>query len=148
MEEFKNTIKAYLDKRAQDDAQFAESYAKPGKSITDCCNYILNQAQKRGSAVAIPDEEVYGMAVHYYDEDIPASECRPISGARAFAQRPEVELTDEEKAKAKEMAMAKYREEQVAVIRNQERAKKAAEAKKQKEREEAFAAKQLSLFDL
>lgn len=147
MNEFQDIIKAYLDKRAAEDSQFAESYAKPGKSITDCCNYILNQAQKRGSAVAMADEEVYGMAVHYYDEDIPASECRPISEARASAPRPEVELTDEEKAKAKELAIAKYRDEQVKAIRAEERAKKAEKAKKDKERREKFAAQQLSLFD-
>ena len=30
----------------------------------------MGEARKRGNAVAISDEEVYGMAVHYYDEDV------------------------------------------------------------------------------
>ena len=31
-----NAIKAYLERRAAEDVQFAESYAKPGKSIDEC----------------------------------------------------------------------------------------------------------------
>ena len=63
---FKEAIKVYLDDRAKADELFAKSYAKPGKSIDECCNYILGEAKKRGNAVAMTDEEVYGMAVHYY----------------------------------------------------------------------------------
>lgn len=67
---FKDTIKSYLDKRAKDDSLFFSTYAKPNKNIDECCEYIIGEAKKRGgSAVAISDEEVYGMAVHYYDED-------------------------------------------------------------------------------
>ena len=44
-------------------------YANEKKSIDECCSYIMGEARKRGNAVAISDEEVYGMAVHYYDED-------------------------------------------------------------------------------
>lgn len=147
MNELQDIIKAYLDKRAAEDSQFAEAYKKKGKSIKDCCNYILNQARKRGNAVAMPDDEVYGLAVHYYDEDIKADECRPLRGANASVNTPAVELTDEEKAKAKELAIAKYRDEQVKAIRAEERAKKAEKAKKDKERREKFEAQQLSLFD-
>lgn len=67
---FKDTIKSYLDKRAKDDSLFFSTYAKPNKNIDECCEYIIGEAKKRGgSTVAISDEEVYGMAVHYYDED-------------------------------------------------------------------------------
>ena len=147
MKEFQETIKAYLDKRAQEDALFAEHYARAGKSIEKCCNYILNQARKKGgNVVAIPDDEVYGLAVHYYDEDIPADECKPVSGARAAA--PKVELTEEEKAAAKEQALEMYRNQQVAAIKQKERDKRRQEAQKQRERAEIFESKQLSLFDL
>ena len=149
MNEFQKLIKAYLDKRAQEDDLFAEHYARAGKTIEKCCNYILNQARKKGgTAVAMPDDEVYGLAVHYYDEDIPESECKPVSGARAAAPKPAVELTEEEKAAAKEEAMVMYRQEQVEVIKQKERDKKRQEAQKQRERAEIFASKQLSLFDL
>lgn len=65
-ESFKQAIKAYLDKRAEEDSLFAPKYANEKKSIDECCSYIMGEARKRGNAVAISDEEVYGMAVHYY----------------------------------------------------------------------------------
>ena len=69
-ESFKQAIKAYLDKRAEEDSLFAPKYANEKKNIDECCSYIMGEARKRGNAVAISDEEVYGMAVHYYDEEL------------------------------------------------------------------------------
>lgn len=66
---FHKAIKTYLDERAKTDELFAKSYAKEGKSINECCKYIMGEARKRGTAVCMTDEEVYGLAVHYYDED-------------------------------------------------------------------------------
>lgn len=67
---FKLAVQSYLDKRAKEDSLFAASYAKENKSIDECCDYIIGEAKKRGgNVVAISDEEVFGMAVHYYDED-------------------------------------------------------------------------------
>ena len=70
---FQENIKNYLDEYAKNDAAFAVSYAKPKKSIDECCKYIMEQARqkrtKNESCVAVEDAEVYGWAVHYYDED-------------------------------------------------------------------------------
>lgn len=67
---FKMAIQSYLDQRAKEDNLFAASYAKLDKNLSECCDYIISEAKKRGgSAVAIPDDEVFGLAVHYYDED-------------------------------------------------------------------------------
>lgn len=68
---FKYTIKAYLDKRAAEDSLFAQSYAKEGKNIDDCCTYITSRAKKEATngCAVISDDEVFGWAVHYYDED-------------------------------------------------------------------------------
>lgn len=63
---FSETIKSHLDERAKTDELFAKSYGKPGKNIDECCSYILGEARKRGNAVAISDNEVFGMAAHYY----------------------------------------------------------------------------------
>lgn len=65
---FKDTIKAYLDKRAQEDELFAASYAKESKNIDNCCTYILHTVQDSGCNGFV-DDEIYSMAVHYYDED-------------------------------------------------------------------------------
>jgi hypothetical protein len=94
---FKQAIKAYLDKRAEEDSLFAPKYANEKKSIDECCSYIMGEARKRGNAIAISDEEVYGMAAHYYDEDdikinrLPAGEKASVSSPA----KP-VELTEED----------------------------------------------------
>ncbi len=73
---FQDTIKAYLDKRAidkraQEDSLFAVTYAKENKNIKDCCSYITGRAKKvqSGGCAVISHEEVFGWAIHYYDED-------------------------------------------------------------------------------
>lgn len=69
---FENAIKNYLDKRAESDRLFAESYRKENKSIQECCKFIYSQARKiakGGNAVGVDDDTVFGWAVHYYDED-------------------------------------------------------------------------------
>lgn len=64
-------IKAHLDERAKSDPQFAVSYAKENKSIEQCWSYIMGEARKRatGSSCYMTDQEVFGLAVHFYDED-------------------------------------------------------------------------------
>ena len=47
-ETFKKIIKAYLDKRAAEDELFAKDYAKPGKNIDDCCDFIISEVKKSG----------------------------------------------------------------------------------------------------
>lgn len=70
MKAFKDAIKQYLDKRAKEDALFAEAYKREGKTIDECVNYILCEVQKiaKKGMAAMTDDEVFGMAVHYYDE--------------------------------------------------------------------------------
>ena len=63
---FKNTIKAYLDKRAEIDLLFSFRYSLPEKKLEDCIIYILNQVQKSGCN-GFHDDEIFGMAVHFYD---------------------------------------------------------------------------------
>ena len=104
----KQAVKAYLDRRAATDPQFAASYAKEGKTIDECFRYILGEASRRGNAVCMTDEEGFGLAVHYYDED--DITINPVRG-NASASRPApaaVELTDEEKAAAREKALKAY----------------------------------------
>ena len=69
MKEFKDTIQKYLQERAAEDPLFAPKFANSKKNVDECCRYILGEARKRGTAVAMSDVEVFGMAVHYYDEE-------------------------------------------------------------------------------
>ena len=69
--DFKETIKAHLDKMAQQDFAFAERYKLESKNLDSCCDYIRAQAKKQAKAgcACIEDSIVYGWAVHYYQED-------------------------------------------------------------------------------
>lgn len=104
----KDAIKAYLENRAATDELFAVAYAKENKNIDDCFKYILSEARKRGSAVCMTDEEVFGLAVQYYDEDELEFD-RNIS-AKVQTTKP-VELTDEEKQEARENAKRRFEQD-------------------------------------
>lgn len=135
-ESFKEAIKNYLDERVKTDELFAKSYAKGNKSLDECCAYIMGEARKRGNAVAMTDEEVFGMAVHYYDEDDIQVNKMP-AGTRAAVSAPHpVELTEEEKKAAREAAIKRLTDEQYASLR-----KKPSRAKK-----ETTEVQQMSLF--
>lgn len=127
-EHFKNTIKAYLDKRALEDELFAVTYAKPDKNIDDCINYILNQVQKSGCC-GFTDDEIYSIAVHYYDEDISKDDCKQIDCEVIVNHQ--VQLTEEEKAELRSQAKDKYEAQILAQMKreDEERARKAQEKK-------------------
>lgn len=105
--QFKEVIKAYLDKRAQEDELFAKAYAKHQKCIEACCKYIISMARKLGNAVAVPDEVVYGWAVHYYDEegikvdDAPECEVQPVVAQAAKITAEATARMEKEKAEKK-----------------------------------------------
>lgn len=108
-EHFKQTIKAYLDERAKNDELFAVSYAKENKNMDDCMTFILNQV-KRSKCMGLTDEEVYSLAVHFFDED-DIEIGNPI--ACNVIVNHTVELTEEEKAQARQEAFKEYQAEQL-----------------------------------
>ena len=86
---FKQVIQSYLEQRAKRDSLFATSFAKQNKNIDECCNYIIGEAKKRGgNAVFMSDDEVFGLAVHYYDEDDIKVSKQPATKA-VVSNRPE-----------------------------------------------------------
>ena len=107
-EQFKEIIKNYLEERAKNDEMFAKSYAKENKSIEGCVNYIFQEVKKSGCC-GFADEEIFGMAVHYFDEDdlkeAKATRCRVVVNHT-------IELTEQEKAEAREKAIQKYHDEE------------------------------------
>lgn len=108
-EHFRQTIKAYLDERAQSDELFAVSYAKENKNMDDCVTFILNQV-KRSKCMGLTDEEVYSLAVHFFDED--DIEIGNSIACNVIVNHT-VELTEEEKAKARQEALKEYQAEQL-----------------------------------
>lgn len=140
-EQFKQTIKAYLDERAKTDELFAVLYAKENKNLDDCITFALNQAMaicKEGGC-GMTDNEVYSLCTHYYDEDNievgKAVNCGVIVNHR-------VELTPEEQAEAREKALKAYQDEELRKIQQRNsRPKPTTKATKQE-------VTQPSLFDL
>lgn len=134
-EHFTRTIAEYLNQRAATDPLFAPNLQKPNKSIEECITYILSEVQKSGCN-GFDDDEIYSMAVHYYDEDDievgKATDCRVMVNHV-------VELTEEEKAEARKQAIVQYQLEELAKIQKRnDRPKKTESADTQPQR---------SLFD-
>ena len=127
-------IKAHLDAMAQKDACFAERYANPDKNIDECMDYILGEARRRGMTVYMSDQEVYGMAVHYYEEDdLKVSKISNGERVRAAAPaEPVAPLSEEEKAKIRQEAAEAYRQQciKAEAAAAKEREKKLLEAKR------------------
>ena len=67
-EQFIRTIAEYPNGRAMTDPLFAPNLQKPHKNIEEGILYILSEVQRSGCN-GFADEEIYSMAVHYYDED-------------------------------------------------------------------------------
>lgn len=135
---FKDAIKSYLDERAKTDELFAKTYAKEGKTLEECCNYIIGEARKRGNAVAMTDDEVFGLAVHYYDEDdikvFHGSMSRKTEDVKVSLSAEEME---EARKEARQRAIDRMTEEQYALLK-----KKPSRGKKEAETE----VQQMSLF--
>lgn len=108
----KNTIKAYLDKRAENDVLFSLQYSKPEKNIDDCVTYILNTVQKSGCN-GFADDEIYSMAGHYYDEDN-IDIGNPVNCQVVVNHV--VELTEEEKQQAHKEALQRVQNEAYAKL--------------------------------
>jgi len=117
---FKNTIQSYLEDRANTDSLFAVAYAKEGKNIADCITYILNTVQKSGCN-GFTDDEVFSMAVHYYDED--QIEVGAPVNARVVVNHT-IEITDEEKAEAKKAAIRQIQDEAINNLKRKPESKK------------------------
>lgn len=111
-EHFKQAIKSYLDERAKTDELFAVAYAKENKNLDDCVTFILNQikALANEGCIGMADDEAYSLACHFYDEDI-IDIGKPINCGVVVNHR--IELTEEEKAEARQRAISQYQAEEL-----------------------------------
>lgn len=119
---FKDTIKAYLDRKAEKDELFAEKYMNEKKNIDECCSFIISEVRKM-NVCGLADEEVYGLAIHYYDEEnikVKKENCKVVVNHT-------VELTDEDKEEAKEIAMRKLIDENMKRMKPSKTEKKTTE---------------------
>ena len=134
-EHFTRAIAEYLNQRAATDPLFAPNLQKPNKSIEECITYILSEVQKSGCN-GFDDDEIYSMAVHYYDED--DIEVGKATNFQVMVNHV-VELTEEEKAEARQEAIKQYQREELAKIQSRNA--------REKKTENTKAQVQPSLFD-
>ena len=144
----------YLEQRAAEDELFAKNYRNPAKNIDDCITYILNYVQRSGCN-GFSDGEIYGQAVHYYDENeievgkpiqcqiavnhvvepTTSREQRQSSLwlCRGAKEEGDSQLTAEEKAEARQRAIRQYQDEELRKMQNRQRARVAKPQKPQVE---------------
>lgn len=112
-------------------------YKKPNKSVNGCWAYIVGVAKKRGNAVCMTDDEVYGLAVHYYCEDDLKSEPIPKSFDCKLSTSEDAGLSEEDKKKLRREAEAEFK---AKVLKELEEVKEAelkrAKAEKDAEKED------------
>ena len=90
-----------------EDELFAAKYDNHDKNIDDCVTYILNWVQKSGCN-GFCDDEIYGQAIHYYEEkDIEVG--KPLNCQVSVNHH--IELTEEEKAQARQEAIRQYQQQ-------------------------------------
>ncbi len=135
-EHFKETIKAYLDKRAETDELFRVRYETTPRTIDDVVIYILNQVKVSGCC-GFSDEEIYSMAVHVIDE--PDLEIGKPFDCNVIVNH-HVELTGEEIAEQKALALKRFQEEELRRLQK-------SHSKPKTEKPQPAKQPELSLFD-
>jgi len=131
---FENVIKSYLDDFVIKNPEFVNKYENPNKSIEECCSFICEEVQAM-KVNGLSDEEVFGLAVHYFQEDKIKATGKSLANV---VVNHAIDLTQEEKDKVKQKAIEQYQEQ---LIKNQ-KTKIAKEEKKKVEQG------QLDLFNL
>lgn len=121
-EGFNKIIGLHLEELAATDTLFAETLKKPNKNLEDCVKYILNQVKASGCN-GFADSEIFGMAIHYYDEDDikpgKAINCKVV--VNHTAELPALSVEDIEKAK--QLAFDRIVEQEVQRIRKKPESK-------------------------
>ena len=136
-EQFTRTISEYLNLRAATDPLFAPNLAKPHKNIEDCITYILKQVQQSGCN-GFEDDEIYSMAIHYYDED-DLEVGSPV--ACHVVVNHTIVLSEEEKAEARKQAIQQYQAQELRRLQEPRQVKTKASTNSEQ-------APQPSLFDM
>ena len=149
---FVKVIGEYIEKERQADPLFSKCVDdQPNKTVQGCVNFILNEVKKSGVA-GWTDDEIFGMAKHFYDE----KELKDPGSIRAkVVVNHHVDLSEEEKAQAKEKALKEYQEAERKKLEQKAKADKERAAKREEQRIKALQEKreresklQLDLFGM
>lgn len=79
-------VKKYLEENVSD--LLAEKINNGKKTLQGCWNYIVSEAKKKAvsNCACIEDREVFGWAIHYFEEDSIA-ECKSAPSAKTVTSK-------------------------------------------------------------
>lgn len=161
-EAFVERIQAFLDEQAATDETFAAKLKKDKRTVQDCANWMIEklaQDFRDTGKMGYDDSEIYGLALHFFDEPGLKAKGNLNFQGLIMSNRPRTqeykprELTDEEKARLDDAAREQYKNEQLNKLRMQEQKEREKEEKriaKAKERQQQQSQQyvQPSLFDM
>lgn len=137
----------YLEKNASDD--LAEKINTGTRSIADCWRFITGKAKARatsaggGSVAMISDDEVYGWAVHFFEEspeDLKKEQSAEDAEAAERRKETDKQRAEENARRLEEQAKEAERKRQEKEAAEKRLAEEAERVRQQKEKEKAEAA--------
>ena len=136
---FEQCISKWLETERKKDPIFDKKVAESKKDVQGCCNFILQQV-KASNQCGYADEEVFGMARHYFDEESikdpgKQDQCRVVVSGH-------IDLSESEKAEAMEAAKKQY----LAELRKEAEIKESIRKENAKKRKAQAENSQLDLF--
>ena len=97
---FFDSMESFIMQKMDANDLFAKKVSNPKKNIEDCITYVINTIEK-SRYKGVCDNDVYALAVHYYEED-EVEVGKPIN-CRVVVNH-QVELTPEEIAEMRQKA--------------------------------------------
>ena len=97
---FFDSMESFIMQKMDANDLFAKKVSNPKKNIEDCITYVINTIEK-SRYKGLCDNDVYSLAVHYYEED-DIEVGKPIN-CRVVVNH-QVELTPEEIAEMRQKA--------------------------------------------
>ena len=113
------TMQQMLQERCIAEPSLAIKLANPKKTLEGAVNYLCNEIKKSGLCV-VDDQTVLSILLHFYDEDDIEDGGTPIN-CNIVVSKPE--LSDEDKAELKQLAMEQFKQEQLRELRSQSKPK-------------------------
>jgi hypothetical protein len=159
---FTERIQEFIDKQVAEDAAFAEKVRSTKRTVKDCATWMIEQLaqdfQKTGK-MGYDDSEIYGLALHFFDEPNLKAKGNLNFQGLIMSNRPATrpykpkELSDEEKARLDVAAREQYKNEQLRKMREAEQKQREKEEKriaraKERQQQQAQQYVQPSLFDM
>lgn len=99
--EFEKAIQAYLEEAKKTYPNMSEALMQEGKNLTECCNYIIQEVQKK-KVNAMTNADVFSLANEYYlsKEEIKTKKinCKVVVGVETGSS---VEVSPAAPVKAK-----------------------------------------------